>query len=111
MPTLKYDGVTIYYEEHGKGFPILTFAPAGLQSTISVWSSPSAPINPSTVLSGSACPVLAGNDEAHPYPISDETARLLPNAEFIPEWKSGAPLEAAKARAKQFIVKHTPAAS
>jgi pimeloyl-ACP methyl ester carboxylesterase len=245
MPTLKYDGVTIYYEEHGKGFPILTFAPAGLQSTISVWSSPSAPINPITDFSGSyrvivmdqrnaggrsyapitakdgwhsytadhiavldhlkidrchlygqciggsfimsmlraqsqrvasaviaqpigrvgpmkpgraprfdawakslenhpevteqvldslyrnlyepgflysvdrafvascltPCLVLAGNDEAHPYPISDETAKLLPNAEFIPEWKSGAPLEAAKARVKQFLAKHTPSAS
>jgi pimeloyl-ACP methyl ester carboxylesterase len=229
VPTLKYDSVTIYYEEHGKGFPILTFAPAGLASTIEVWESPSAPINPVTefasdyrvivmdqrnatggrswapitakdswhsyaadhlalldhlridrchlygqCIGGSfimsllkaqprritsaviaqpigrvgpmpaaraarfeawaksledhpeatepvldafyhnlydpgflysvdrefvascrtPCLVLAGNDEAHPYPISEETAKLLPNSEFIPEWKSGAPLEA-----------------
>src|SRR5581483_536755 len=33
-------------EEYGRGFPILTFAPAGLASTIKVWSEPSAPINP-----------------------------------------------------------------
>ena len=46
MSTLQYDGVTIHYEEYGGGFPILTFAPAGLQSTIKVWSGGSAPINP-----------------------------------------------------------------
>jgi pimeloyl-ACP methyl ester carboxylesterase len=246
MPTFKYNDVTLYYEEHGKGFPILTFAPAGLASTIKVWSEPSAPINPMTefarnyrvivmdqrnatggrshapitakdgwhsyaadhralldhlridrchlygqCIGGSfimsmlksdsqriasaviaqpigrvgpmppgraarfdawakslenhpeateqvldrfyhnlydpgflysvdrafvascltPCLVLAGNDEAHPYPISEETAKLLPNAEFVSEWKSGAALDAAKARVKQFLAKHTPAAS
>jgi hypothetical protein len=55
--------------------------------------------------------VLAGNDEAHPYPISEETAKLLPNAEFVPEWKTGAALDAAKKRVKEFFAKHTPAAS
>ena len=55
------------------------------------------------------CLVLAGNDEAHPYPISEETAKLLPNAEFITEWKQGAALEAAKQRVKAFLAKHTPA--
>ena len=243
MPTIQHHGATIYYEEFGKGFPILTFAPAGLQSTIKVWSGSSAPINPITEWSGSyrvivmdqrnaaggrsrapitakdgwdsytadhiavldhlkidkchlfgqciggsfianllkvqphrvasavwAQPigrvgpmkpgraarfdewaktlaghpeateevlnafhqnlygpgflysvdrefvkncrtpsfVLAGNDEAHPRPISDETAKLLPNAEYITEWKEGAALEAAKARVKQFLAKHTP---
>ena len=53
--------------------------------------------------------VLAGNDEAHPYPISEETAKLLPHADFIAEWKTGAPLVAAKVRIKQFLSKHTPA--
>ena len=48
MPTIEHHGATIYYEEFGQGFPILTFAPAGLQSTIAVWSQPSAPINPTT---------------------------------------------------------------
>ena len=52
--------------------------------------------------------VLAGNDEAHPYPISEETAKLLPNAEFIAEWKSGAALEAARVRVRDFLAKHTP---
>jgi pimeloyl-ACP methyl ester carboxylesterase len=243
MPSFERHGATIYYEEFGKGFPILTFAPAGLQSTIKVWSGGSAPINPITEWSGSfrvivmdqrnaaggqsrapiaaqdgwhsytadhiavldhlkidkchlfgqciggsfiasllktqpqrvasavwaqpigrvgpmkpgrparfdewakglkdhpeatdgvldafchnlyapgflysvdrefvkSCKtpslVLAGNDEAHPRPISDETAKLLPNAEYITEWKEGAHLEAAKARVKQFLAKHTP---
>ena len=48
MPTFEHHGASIYYEEFGQGFPILTFAPAGLQSVIKVWSSPSAPVNPTT---------------------------------------------------------------
>jgi pimeloyl-ACP methyl ester carboxylesterase len=242
MPTFEHHGASIYYEEFGKGFPILTFAPAGLQSTIAVWSDPSAPVNPTTefaanfrviamdqrnaggrsrapitaqdgwhsyaadhialldhlridrchlygqCIGGSfimsllkaqpqriacaviaqpigrvgpmkpgraprfdawakglvehpeatgqvldafyqnlyasgflysvdrafvlscktPCLVLAGNDDAHPRPISDETAKLLPNSEFIPEWKEGAPLEAAKVRIRQFLEKHAP---
>jgi hypothetical protein len=51
--------------------------------------------------------VLAGNDEAHPFPISEETAKLLPNCEFIREWKAGEPLAAAKVRIKEFLSKHT----
>jgi hypothetical protein len=39
MPTIQSGNATIYYEEHGKGFPILNFAPAGLLSTIKVWTS------------------------------------------------------------------------
>jgi pimeloyl-ACP methyl ester carboxylesterase len=55
------------------------------------------------------CLVLAGNDEAHPFPISEEVAKLLPNAEFIPEWKTGPALVTAKIRIKEFLAKHTPA--
>jgi hypothetical protein len=55
------------------------------------------------------CLVLAGNDDAHSYPISEELSKLLRNCEFIPEWKTGAALTSAKARAKEFLVKHTPA--
>ena len=51
--------------------------------------------------------VLAGNDDAHPRPISDECAKLLPNADYVLEWKSGEPLEAAKVRIKDFSL-HTP---
>ena len=244
MPTIQHNGASIYYEEYGQGFPILTFAPAGLLSTIAVWSSAMAPINPATewspnyrvivmdqrnaggqsraplsaqdgwhsyaadhmavldhlkidqchlfgqCIGGSfimsllkmqpqrfasaviaqpigrvgplkpgrpprfnawaeglaadhpeineqvlesfyqnlygagfvysadrafvasvktPCMVLAGNDEAHPYPISEETAQLLPNVEFVKEWKTGAPLEAAQVSVKAFLAKHTPA--
>jgi len=241
MPTFEHHGASIYYEEFGQGFPILTFAPAGLQSVIKVWSNPSAPVNPTTefaatfrviamdqrnaggqsrapitaqdgwhtyaadhialldllridrchlygqCIGGSfimsllkaqpqriasavlaqpigrvgamapgrsarfdawaeslkdhpeatkqvldafhqnlygpgflysvdrafvsscrtPCLVLAGNDEAHPFAISEETAKLLPNAEFIREWKAGEPLAAAKVRIKEFLTKHT----
>jgi pimeloyl-ACP methyl ester carboxylesterase len=242
MPSFQYRGATIHYEERGQGFPILTFAPAGLQSTIEVWSRPAAPINPLTEFAGTfrviamdqrnaggqsrapitaqdgwdtytgdhlalldhlridrchlygqciggsfilnllkaqpervasavlaqpigrvgpmpaarsarfeawaesltdhpeatqavldafhqnlygpgfvycvdrafvstcatPCLVLAGNDEAHPYPISEELARLFPNCEFIQEWKAGEALTSARARVKEFLGKHTP---
>jgi pimeloyl-ACP methyl ester carboxylesterase len=48
MPSFEHHGARIHYEEFGRGFPILTFAPAGLASVIDVWSQPSAPINPTT---------------------------------------------------------------
>lgn len=240
MPTIQNNGATIYYEEHGSGFPILTFAPAGLLSTISVWDSAMAPVKPvadwssryrvivmdqrnaggkshapltaqdgwhsyasdhvavldhlkinschlfgqciggsfifsllkaqpqrfaSAVIAqpigrvgpfkpgrperfndwaksltpppGDAvldafyqnlygagfvysadrafvssvktpCLLLAGNDEAHPRPISDECSKLLPNVEYVLEWKSGEPLIAAKARILSFLAQHTP---
>jgi pimeloyl-ACP methyl ester carboxylesterase len=243
MPTIEHRGASIYYEEFGRGFPILTFAPAGLQSTIEVWSRPAAPVNPTTefalnfrviamdqrnaggrsrapisaqdswptyaadhiavldhlgidrchlygqCIGGSfimsllktqpqriasavlaqpigrvgamapgrsarfkawaetltdhpeatpqvldafhqnlygpgfvysvdrafvssvqtPCMVLAGNDEAHPLPISEEVAKLLPKCEFIREWKQGQALADAKVRIKEFLAKHTPA--
>jgi pimeloyl-ACP methyl ester carboxylesterase len=244
MPVIQHQGASIYYEEYGSGFPILAFAPAGLASTIKVWSDASAPIKPPTDLvpgyrvivmdqrnapggrsralitaqdgwhsytadhiavldhlkierchlygqciGGSfimsllktqpqrvaaavlaqpigrvgpmkpgraarfdewakkleghpeateevldrfyhnlydpgflycvdrefvkqcktPCLVLAGNDEAHPYPISEETAQLLPNAELVKEWKSGPALDAAREKVKAFLAKHTPA--
>jgi pimeloyl-ACP methyl ester carboxylesterase len=242
MPTIERNGATIYFEEHGRGFPILTFAPAGLQSVVDVWRRPAAPINPMTEFSDgfrviamdqrnaggksrgpitaqdgwptyaadhlavldhlgierchlygqciggsfimsllkaqpqriasavlaqpigrvgampaarsarfegwaatltdhpeatpavleafyqnlyapgfvysadrafaatctTPCMVLAGNDEAHPYPISEELSKLLPRCEFVTEWKEGAALAAARPRVKEFLVKHTP---
>jgi pimeloyl-ACP methyl ester carboxylesterase len=242
MPSIEHRGATLYYEECGQGFPILTFAPAGLQSTIGVWSQPSATINPTTefatrfrviamdqrnaggksrapitaqdgwdaytadhiavldhlkidrchlygqciggsfilnflktwpervasavlaqpigrvgamppgrsarfdawaeTLTGrpdatkpaldafyqnlygpgfvycvdrafvstvtTPCLVLAGNDEAHPLPISEDLAKLLPNCEFMREWKTGAALISARAHVKEFLAKHTP---
>jgi pimeloyl-ACP methyl ester carboxylesterase len=242
MPSFRHGDATIYYEEFGRGFPILTFAPAGLQSTIAVWRGGTAPIDPTTELAGSfrviamdqrnaggrsrapitatdgwptftadhlalldhlgierchlygqciggsfilsllkaqpgrvaaavlaqpigrvgpmpagrtprfqawadsltdhpeatpavldavyrslyaagfvycvdrafvatvttPCLVLAGNDEAHPFPISEELASLLPRAEFVAEWKSGAALTSARTRVAEFLTKHTP---
>ena len=242
MPTIEHRGATLYYEEFGQGFPILTFAPAGLQSTIEVWSRPAAPINPITEFAKSfrviamdqrnaggksrapitardswdtytadhiavldhlkidrchlygqciggsfiinflktqpdrvasavlaqpigrvgampaarsarfeawaetltdhpeatpagleafyqnlyapgfvycadrafvskvttPCLVLAGNDEAHPLPISEELAKLLPNCEFVREWKTGDALASARTVVKDFLAKHTP---
>lgn len=240
MPTIEHNGASIYFEDHGKGFPILTFAPAGLLSTIAVWDSAMAPVKPvpewasnyrvivmdqrnaggrshapltaqdgwhsyasdhlavldhlkierchlfgqciggsfifsllkaqpqrfaSAIIAqpigrigpfnperparfnewasklspapGDAaldafyrnlyesgfvysadrafvasvktpCLLLAGNDEAHPRPISDECAKLLPDVEYILDWKSGEPLEAAKKRCKEFLAKHRP---
>ena len=242
MPSFTHNGATIYYEEFGQGFPILTFAPAGLQSVIDVWNQPSAPVNPTTEFAGdfrviamdqrnagghshapitaqdgwhsytadhialldhlgidqchvygqciggpfilnliqaqpqriasavlaqpigrveealpprtprfntwaetltdhpeateqvldafyhnlyapgfaycvdrafvsscqTPCLVLAGNDAAHPFAIAEEMAQLLPNGEFIPEWKEGAALVAATSRIKQFLAEHTP---
>ncbi len=240
MPTLQNNGATIYYEEHGQGFPILTFAPAGLLSTIKVWDSAMAPVKPVaewaanhrvivmdqrnaggqskaplsatdgwdsytsdhiavldhlkidrchvfgqciggsfifnllkkhpqrvaaaviaqpigrmgpfnpqrparfnewaatladkpsdavldafyTNLYGAGfvycadrdfvgslklpCLLLAGNDEAHPRPISDECNKLLQNVEYILEWKAGDPLVATQKRIKEFLAQHTP---
>ena len=55
------------------------------------------------------CMVLAGNDEAHPWPISEELSKLLPNVEFVKEWKAEPALTPATARVKEFLKKHTPA--
>jgi hypothetical protein len=54
MPSFRHRDASIHYEEFGQGFPILTFAPAGLQSTIEVWSRPAAPINPITESRGAS---------------------------------------------------------
>ena len=56
------------------------------------------------------CLVLAGNDEAHPMPISEELTKLLPNCELIREWKTGAALASARVRVDEFLSKHTPGA-
>jgi pimeloyl-ACP methyl ester carboxylesterase len=241
MPSFDHHGAHIYYEEFGRGFPILTFAPAGLQSVIAVWGQPSAPINSTTefaanfrvvamdqrnaggrsrapitaqdgwdsytadhialldhlgidkchlygqCIGGSfiinmlkhhpervqsavlaqpigrvgpmagrtanfngwadtvkdqpgitdavldafntnlyapgfvycadrefvktikaPCLILAGNDEAHPWPISEELSKLLPNVEFVTEWKTEPALTPARARVMEFFRRHTP---
>jgi pimeloyl-ACP methyl ester carboxylesterase len=37
MPVFERDGASIYYEEHGSGFPLLLLAPGGLNSSIAFW--------------------------------------------------------------------------
>jgi pimeloyl-ACP methyl ester carboxylesterase len=53
--------------------------------------------------------VLAGNDDAHPYAVSEEFVRLAPNAEFIPKWKEGPEREVAARRILEFLQAQTPA--
>ena len=48
MPSLTSHTATLCYDECGQSFPLLTFAPAGLQSPLAVWSRPSASVNPTT---------------------------------------------------------------
>ncbi|HVH80312.1 MAG TPA: alpha/beta hydrolase, partial [Stellaceae bacterium] len=54
------------------------------------------------------CMVLAGNDEAHPWPISEELSKLIPNCEFIREWKTEPALSAAREKVMAFLKQHTP---
>jgi pimeloyl-ACP methyl ester carboxylesterase len=49
MPTMSYNGVTLYYEEHGSGFPLLLFAPGGMHSVVEFWER--MPYNPIEALS------------------------------------------------------------
>jgi pimeloyl-ACP methyl ester carboxylesterase len=44
MPNFEYDSTSIYYEEHGSGFPILLIAPGAMESTVEMWGN--ATINP-----------------------------------------------------------------
>jgi pimeloyl-ACP methyl ester carboxylesterase len=44
MPDFKRGQVSIYYEEHGRGFPVLLLAPGGMRSSIPFWER--APWNP-----------------------------------------------------------------
>lgn len=37
MPMFEREGVSIYYEEFGAGYPVLLFAPGGFNSAIDVW--------------------------------------------------------------------------
>ena len=38
MAHVDLDGTTIYYEERGRGFPLLLIAPGGMNSTVDMWS-------------------------------------------------------------------------
>jgi pimeloyl-ACP methyl ester carboxylesterase len=48
MATYQHDDVSLHYEVHGKGDPVLLFAPGGMRSAIGVWDN--MPWNPIDVL-------------------------------------------------------------
>lgn len=50
MPVCEHNGSAIYYEEHGRGFPVLVFAPGGMRSAIEFWDR--APWHPLRELAG-----------------------------------------------------------
>src|SRR5262249_5539533 len=84
MPTFEHHGASIYYEEFGQGFPILTFAPAGLQSVIDVWNHPSAPVNPTTEFAADFRVIAmdqrnAGGHSRAPIPAQDGWHSYLPD--------------------------------
>lgn len=49
MPIFTRDDIQLYYEEHGKGFPVLLIAPGGMRSATSFWEK--TPWNPIEQLS------------------------------------------------------------
>jgi len=51
MPQFERGGVSIYYEVHGEGFPILLLAPGGMRSTVGFWER--MPFNPISELASS----------------------------------------------------------
>ena len=50
MAWLEQDGIRIYYETYGEGYPLLLFAPGGMRSAIDFWGKSS--WNPITALAG-----------------------------------------------------------
>lgn len=38
MPTFSHGDVSLYYEIHGEGFPVLLFAPGGMRSAVEFWA-------------------------------------------------------------------------
>ena len=54
------------------------------------------------------CLILAGHDEAHPWPISEELSKLIPGCELVTEWKTEPALTSATAKVKEFLAQHTP---
>jgi hypothetical protein len=57
MPTYTRGDASIYYEEHGSGFPLLVLSPGGLNSTIAFWSR--LPFNPIEIFSKEGYRVVA----------------------------------------------------
>ena len=53
--------------------------------------------------------VLMGSDDYHPTPISEEIARLAPNARLIREWKDPDLISTTIELVRQFLKFNTPA--
>ena len=79
--------ISLYYEIHGDGFPVLLFAPGGMRSSIEVWTTGSE-WNPITALAphfkviamdqrnaGRSTAPISGNDNWHTY-TEDHVALL-----------------------------------
>lgn len=86
MAFFERDGVRIYYEVHGEGFPILLIAPGGMQSAVSFWQT--TPWNPIEQLcehfqviamdqrnAGQSTAPVTGDDGWHVY--TDDQLSLL----------------------------------
>ncbi|HYA34505.1 MAG TPA: alpha/beta hydrolase [Candidatus Binataceae bacterium] len=52
--------------------------------------------------------ILCGSDDYHPTSISEEIAKLAPNAEFVRTWKTPDVVKEAVARVREFLKSHTP---
>jgi pimeloyl-ACP methyl ester carboxylesterase len=52
--------------------------------------------------------VLRGNDVYHPSDVSEEIARIAPDATLIQSWKEGPALSRAVVRVLEFLQAHTP---
>jgi pimeloyl-ACP methyl ester carboxylesterase len=50
MPTFEHNGVSLYYEEFGFGYPLLLFAPGGMRSAINYWHG--SPFDPTREFAG-----------------------------------------------------------
>jgi pimeloyl-ACP methyl ester carboxylesterase len=50
--------------------------------------------------------VLRGNDAYHPTAISEEIARIAPQAELVQDWKTGEDLSRAVTRVRSFLAEH-----
>ena len=86
MPTFRRNDVSLHYEIHGEGFPLLLFAPGGMRSAISFWGGaewdPIATLAPHFRViamdqrnAGASTAPVAGSDGWHTY-AEDHVALL-----------------------------------
>ena len=91
MPEFKRGDISIYYESHGEGFPILLFAPGGMRSAVSFWTD--SPFNPIEVLAphfrviamdqrnaGASVAPISASDSWHSY--TEDHIALLDHLEI-----------------------------